>query len=103
MTIRRLTFVFLLVIAVVAISCLAPRVWPTNVFVSSSKIRLSLLEHTPLGSSRDQVDAYLRIANYHSKYVNMRGQETLGYPTRIPASSAVIALLPRYYAPFRVD
>jgi hypothetical protein len=103
MIIRRIAIVFLLVILVAVISCVTPRVWPTNVFASSGAVRISLLKHTPLGSGRDRVDAYLRSAHYPTKYVDMRGQETLGYPTSIPASSAIIAVLPRYYAPFRVD
>ncbi len=103
MTMRRLALIFLLVLVVAAISCVAPRIWPTNVFASSGDVRICLLKHTPLGSGRDRVYAYLRFARYPTKNVDMRGQETLGYPTSIPASSAVIAVLPRYYAPFRVD
>jgi hypothetical protein len=103
MTTRRIAIAFLLVVVTAVISCVAPRVWPTNVFASSSDIRISLLKQTPLGSRRDHVDAYLRSASYRSKYMDMRGYETGGYPTSMPASSAVIAVLPRYYAPFRVD
>ena len=104
MTIRRIAILLLLLVFVAAaIFWVAPRVWPTNVFASPNDIRMSLLKHTPLGSRRDQVDGYLRSASYHSKYMDMRGYETGGYPTSIPASSAVIAELPRYYAPFRVD
>src|SRR5438105_5635817 len=103
MTARRIVLTVVVIVGVAVTSCVAPRVWPTNVFLSSNAIQASLIRRTPLGSPTNSVEAYLRSANYRPRRVDMRGQETVGYPTRIAASSAIIATLPRYYLPFRVD
>lgn len=82
---------------------LTPRLWPVNVFRSPGSIRFELLKKTPLGTDREEVRRYLRSVHWRAELVDMHGYETAGYPAKEPASSAIIARPPGYYAPFAVD
>lgn len=76
---------------------------PVNLFMSAQDIEGQLRRQTPLGTPRKEVERFARRLAWRTEVVSMRGYEASGYPTKVRASSAVIATAGSYYAPLRVD
>jgi hypothetical protein len=76
---------------------------PVNLFMSERGIETELRRRTPLATPRVEVERFARSVGWRTQLINMRGYETAGYPTKVRASSAVMASVGCYYAPLRVD